>query len=137
MDDEVTRFPFLSDEWFEAVAGVLAEHDVGAGAKEVMMNLVVTDTPFGERRELHLGSRSGEVIWGRETHEEADLTLTVDYVTAKDVFVGGNAQVGMQAFMAGKVTVQGDLTKLMAVVQGEGAGPGNAALAAMLQSITE
>ncbi len=137
MTDEPTRFPFLSDEWFEAVAGVLAAEELSPMGNEVVMNLVVTDTPFGERRELHLGSRSGEIVWGRETHEEADLTITVDYVTAKEVFVGGNAQMGMQAFMAGKVTVQGDLTKLMAVVQGEGPVTGGVALAHMLQSITE
>ncbi len=137
MTDAADKFPFLSDAWFEAVAGVFAAHDVPPSGNEVVMNLVVTDTPFGERRELHLGSRSGEIVWGRETHEEADLTLTVDYVTAKEVFVAGNAQVGMQAFMAGKVTVQGDLTKLMAVVQGEGPGPGGIALAETLQSITE
>jgi len=29
-------------------------------------------------------------------------------------FVEGNPQAGMQAFMAGKVKVQGDMTKLMA-----------------------
>ena len=57
--------------------------------------------------------------------DDADVTLTTDYGTAKDVFVSGNQQAGMQAFMAGKVKVQGDMTKLM--MSGQGGG-GNEAL---------
>jgi putative sterol carrier protein len=42
-----------------------------------------------------------------------DLTVGVDYATAKAIFVDQNPQAGMQAFMAGKVKVEGDMTKLM------------------------
>ena len=38
------------------------------------------------------------------------------------MFVAGDQQAGMQAFMAGKVRVQGDMTKLM---MAQGAGGGN------------
>ena len=51
---------------------------------------------------------------------EPDLTVTLDYGTAKAILVDGNPQAGMQAFMAGKVKVQGDMTKLMAM---QGAPP--------------
>jgi putative sterol carrier protein len=47
-----------------------------------------------------------------------DLTVTVDYDTARAIFIDQNPQAGMQAFMAGKVKVQGDMTKLMAMQQG-------------------
>ena len=46
--------------------------------------------------------------------ENPDLTVTLDYVTAKAILVDGNPQAGMQAFMAGKIKVQGDMTKMMA-----------------------
>ena len=46
--------------------------------------------------------------------EGADLTVTLDYATAKAILVDGNPQAGMQAFMAGKIKVQGDMTKMMA-----------------------
>ena len=49
--------------------------------------------------------------------------MTVDYLTAKAIIVDGNPQAGMQAFMAGKIKVQGDMTKMMALQAG-GAGPG-------------
>ena len=42
----------------------------------------------------------------------------------------------MQAFMAGKVKVQGDMTKLMMAQQGGGPG-GNEALSEAIQGITE
>ena len=50
--------------------------------------------------------------------ESPDLTVTLDYDTAKAILVDGNPQAGMQAFMAGKIKVQGDMTKLMAMQAG-------------------
>lgn len=54
----------------------------------------------------------------------------------RDIFVSGNPAAGMQAFMEGRVKVQGDLTKLMAA-QATGAGPGAPGLAEALSAITE
>ena len=48
--------------------------------------------------------------------------------------MSGNQQAGMQAFMAGKVKVQGDMTKLM---MGGSGGGGNEALTDAIQGITE
>ena len=53
------------------------------------------------------------MLFGKGTTDGADLTLSTDIDTARAVFVSGNQQAGMQAFMAGKVRVQGDMTKLM------------------------
>jgi hypothetical protein len=39
--------------------------------------------------------------------ESPDLTVTLDYDTAKAILVEGNPQAGMQAFMAGKIKVAG------------------------------
>jgi putative sterol carrier protein len=85
---------------------------------------------------MHMGARDGQGHWGIGHLDGADVTLTTDYATAKDVFVSGNPQAGMQAFMAGKVKVQGDMTKLMMAQQGGGPG-GNAALQEAIQGITE
>lgn len=125
---------FLSDEWFAAVGAAIAEHGAAAAAPgpNVLMNLVVTGTPFGER-EFHMGARDGGALFGPAHLDGADVTLTTDYATARDVFVSGNQAAGMQAFMAGKVKVQGDMTKLMAS-QGGGA---NAELTAAIQELTE
>jgi hypothetical protein len=132
----VSKHPFLSDEWFAAVEQLVDEHGADAPAGHpVVVNVVVTDTPFGDERHMHMGAKDGKGEMGIGLTDDADVTLTTDYGTAKDVFVSGNPQAGMQAFMAGKVKVQGDMTKLM-MSQGGGAG-GNQALSDAIQSITE
>jgi SCP-2 sterol transfer family len=127
---------FLSDEWFAAVGGAIAEHGGAAASPpgpNVLMNLVITGSPFGDR-EFHMGSKDGTALFGASHLDGADVTLTTDYATARDVFVSGNQAAGMQAFMAGKVKVQGDMTKLMASQGGAGA---NNELQAAIQELTE
>jgi putative sterol carrier protein len=68
--------------------------------------------------------------------EGEDLTVTVDYATAKAIFVDQNPQAGMQAFMAGKIKVQGDMTKLMAMQSGP-VDPAAAEIAKQISEITE
>ena len=71
--------------------------------------------------------------WGIGHAPDADVTLTTDYATAKQVFVSGDPNAGMQALMQDKVRVQGDMAKLMASQQ-DGANP---APQEAIQSITE
>jgi putative sterol carrier protein len=47
--------------------------------------------------------------------DDADATVTTDYETARATVL--DPQSAMQAFMAGKVRIQGDMTKLMALMQ--------------------
>jgi hypothetical protein len=133
----VATYPFLSDEWFVAVRAIVEARGVEIPPHaELAMNLVVTETPFGEDRQLHIGARDGTADWGTGHVADADLTLTTDYLTAREIFMSGNPQAGMQAFMDGKVKLQGDLTKLMAA-QIAGTGPGAPGLAAELSAVTE
>jgi putative sterol carrier protein len=67
--------------------------------------------------------------------DEPELTVTVDWATAKAIFVDQNPQAGMQAFMAGKVKVQGDMTKLMAMQQ-QAPDPAAQEMAEKLKDIT-
>ena len=128
------KVAFLSDEWFAEVEKLVAEHGADAPAGHpVVVNVVVTGSPFGDERQMHMGAKDGKGEMGVGLVDDADVTLTTDYSTAKDVFVSGNQQAGMQAFMAGKVKVQGDMTKLMMGQQ----GGGNQALSDAIQGITE
>lgn len=114
------KHAFLSDGWIAAVEAIVATDGAGTAGPHgnMMMNLVVTDTPFGEDRQFHMGSVDGNAVMGGGHRDGADLTMTTDYATAKEVFVAGNPQAGMQAFMAGKVKVVGDMTKMMALQAG-------------------
>ena len=70
--------------------------------------------------------------------DDADLKITLDYATAKAILVEGNPAAGMQAFMAGKIKVEGDMTKLIAL-QAAAVSPDPVAveMARRIQDITE
>lgn len=133
----MAKHAFLSDDWFTEVTALLAKHGTDTGASAALkMNLVVTETPFDGDIEFHMGTEDGSALMGKGHLDPADLTLTTDYATAKEIFVSGNPQAGMQAFMSGKVKVQGDMTKLMSA-QGSGGPAGSQDLADAIQEMTE
>jgi len=133
----VPAYVFLSDQWLVEVRRIVDEHRIEVpDSTDLTMNLVVTETPFGEDRRIHIAMERGTADWSSGHQDGADLTLTTDYVTAREVFITGDPQAALAAFMAGKVKVQGDLTKLMAA-QAAGVAPGAPGLAHALTEITE
>ena len=129
-------YPFLSDEWLVEVRRIFDAGSVDVPPNtELRMNLVVTDTPFGSDRLLHVVMASGEADWGHGHVEIADIVITTDYAVARGIFVEGDINGVMAALFDGRVKLQGDLTKLMAA-QAAGAGPGSPALAEALAEIT-
>ena len=113
----MAKYAFLSDEWL-VEAKKIREANPGASQTphKVRMNQIITDVPFGDGTiNAHMDTTSGEMEMDKGHLDDAQVTVTVDYSTAKAIFVDGNPQAGMQAFMAGKIKVQGDMTKLMAM----------------------
>jgi hypothetical protein len=131
-------YPFLSDDWLEQARALRAEYAGQATVPHVVkMNLVVTEVPFGEGTlEAHMDTTEGEIELETGHLVSPDLTVTVDYLTAKAILVEGNPQAGMQAFMQGKVRVEGDMAKLMALQQGS-PDPSAAEMALRLREMTE
>ncbi|MDQ1426824.1 MAG: hypothetical protein QOK39_300 [Acidimicrobiaceae bacterium] len=114
----MAKHPFLSDEWVAEARRIREELSGSApgGGATVRVNLVVTDVPFGPGSlDAHLDTSSGEVDVEAGHLSDADVTLTLEYLTAKAILVEGNPQIALQAYMAGKIRVDGDLTKLMAL----------------------
>ncbi|MGZ4739136.1 MAG: SCP2 sterol-binding domain-containing protein [Ilumatobacteraceae bacterium] len=111
-------FPFLSAEWMDAARAIREKYADQSPAItiSVRMNQVITDTPFdsGDIR-LYLDTSAGTLVMEPGELETPDLTLTTDYDTAKKIFVDQDQAAGMQAFMAGKIKVQGDMMKMMAM----------------------
>ena len=130
---------FLSDEWM-AEAKKIREEFAGKGtppAHAVRMNQIITDVPFGDGTiNAYMDTSGGDIDMELGHLENPDLTVTIDYETAKAIFVDGNPQAGMQAFMAGKIKVQGDMTKLMAMQSGT-PDPTAQEVAARIKEITE
>ncbi len=133
------KYKFLSEEWVAEAKAIREQHagDAPAPAHAVRMNQVITDVPFGDGNiNAHMDTSGGEMEMDFGHLENPDLTVTLDYATAKAILVDGNPQAGMQAFMAGKVKVDGDMSKLMAMQSGA-ADPKAAEVAAAIQAITE
>jgi putative sterol carrier protein len=112
---------FLSEEWMTAAKAIREKYadQVPPVAVSIRMNQVITDVPFGEGTiNAYLDTSSGAVEMELGALETPDLTLTTDYATAKAVFVDQDQAAGMQAFMSGKIKVQGDMMKMMAMQTG-------------------
>ena len=134
-------YPFLSDEWLEEARRIRAEYQGKSlpFPHVVRMNLVVTGVPFGDKDiDAHMDTSSGDLVLDVGHLESHDLKVTVDYDTAKAILIEGNPQFGMQAFMAGRIKVEGDMTKLMALQTAPVGSDSRAAeMAGRLREITE
>lgn len=114
-------YPFLSAEWMDATKAIREKYADQASTINisVRMNQVITDVPFGDGEvKLYLDTSSGKFEMESGELETPDLTLTTDYDTAKKIFVDQDQAAAMQAFMAGKIKVQGDMMKMMAMQTG-------------------
>ncbi|MDA8290148.1 MAG: SCP2 sterol-binding domain-containing protein [Actinomycetota bacterium] len=135
----MAKYPFLSPEWIEA-ARVVKEDRVETAAApgaSVRMNLVVEQVPFGEPTlDAHLDTTGGSYELELGHLEAAEVTVSLDYSTAKAVLVDGDGQAAMQAFMAGRIRVDGDMAALLRF---QAAPPSGRALEAaeQIRSFTE
>jgi hypothetical protein len=113
--------PFLSPEWMEAAREIRAKYADQATkvTTSIRMNQVITDVPAEVNPDgtitTYMDTSSGDVVMELGALEGADLTVTTDYDTARKLFVEQDQAAGMQAFMAGKIKVQGDMMKMMAM----------------------
>ena len=134
-----TAYPFLSPAWMNAARELRETMPLPDTAPPVAvrMNLVVTDTPFDADVHGHVDTTQGEVVIEDGHLEGPDLTVTVDYATARAIFIDQDAAAAMQAFMGGRIKVDGDLTKMLAMQASAAAPDTNAqALADALRDIT-
>jgi putative sterol carrier protein len=114
------KYEFLTPEWIEAAKKIRDESGApsNAPAHQIRMNQIITDAPFTDDEiRVHMDTTEGELKLDEGHIDSPDLTVTVDWQTAKAIFVDQNPQAGMQAFMAGKIKIFGDMTKLMAMQQ--------------------
>lgn len=132
-------YTFLTDEWMEAARALREQYadrlpDVTI---EVRINQIVTDVPFGEGTiRAYVDSTDGNLALELGELDEPDVTLTTDYETAKAMVVDQDPAIVMQSFMAGKIVVQGDMMKLMAMQTAVPVNEASAELAAEIQAIT-
>lgn len=107
---------FLSPEWAAALEKGLNDEGFGPLAgQEVGMILIVTTGPRASQQIwIDLKAEKTRVGIGESPrYFTPHFTLTTDYEVVKNLSENNNPQVFMQAFMAGRIKIQGDMTRLM------------------------
>ncbi len=137
--DSLKRYEFLSSQWleeFHAVSARLGADQIGI-EPAVKLNQVVSGCPFqAEPLRAYLSTVSGYLEIGIGEIENPDLTVALDYETAKLLFVDLDPRRAVEAFLGGKVLVTGDMTKLLGLAQALASrGPGDP-LGEALKAIT-
>jgi hypothetical protein len=131
--------PFLSDAWLTEAKAIRAKYE-GQTAKvtqSIRVNQTITDVPFGEGTiNSFIDTSSGDVVMDVGSLETPDVTVTTDYATAKKLFVDQDQAAAMQAFMGGKIKVQGDMMKMMALQTAMPTDDASKAIAEEIKAIT-
>jgi len=109
---------FLSPEWIEQAERIYERHRhhvAGRGFPALVVNLVVTGAPFGTGEvEAHTDTTSGDLLVRRGNAADPDLTIGLDYETARSIVVDQDPQLVMEALILGRIRIQGDLVALSA-----------------------
>jgi len=130
---------FLSEAWIEAARDIRHRYsgDVPAIETVVRINVVTTKVPFGDGTiSAYIDTSNGSLEMELGSIEESDLTVTTDYETARKLFVEQDPTASMQAFMAGRIKVEGDITRLMVMQTSLPQTDTTEAVAAEIKAIT-
>ena len=103
---------FLTDDWFSTVDTLTAEAgdlNLPPALKNLAINLVVVDGQNTTELSLDGGAIK------KSLSSNAKTTLNMDGETLRKVFLEFDMAAAMQAFMTGKIKVQGDMSQLMAL----------------------
>lgn len=140
---KVTRYPFLSEEWIQQTRLIREEFKDRAPTvtMSVKMNQIISDVPFGEGVvRAHLDTSSGVIEIETGHVESPDVTVTMPYDVARALLVDGDASAAMNAFMGGRIKVDGDITKLLGLqvpASAAASSPDAALVVERIKAITE
>ena len=133
-------YQFLSEEWMTAARAIREKYadEVPPVETDLRINQVITEVPFGDGSvNSFLDTSGGSVVMELGILEDPHVTITTDYATAKALFVDQDPAVAMQSFMNGKIKVQGDMMKLMAMQTSLPNNEFTAKIAQEIKDITE
>ena len=109
---------FLSEDWMTAAQSIREKYadQVPEVIASIKINLSIIEVPFGDGQvDAYFDTSTGALQLELGVLENPDATVSTDYATAQALFVEQDQTVAMQAFMAGKIKVQGDMMKMMAL----------------------
>jgi hypothetical protein len=139
MLDGLEQHEFLSPEWLTEFRTITEQLNVEPLKVEMVlrMNQIISGCPFqDEPLQAFLDTSSGALVLDLGVLENPDLTIALDYETAKALFVEFNPQRAIESFVAGKILVTGDMTKLLGLAQVFAGHTDDDPMAALLKAIT-
>jgi len=135
----MTTYPFLSDEWFDAVErikGNAAGNPVETAG--LVVNATITNVPFGSGTvELH-SSHGPMVGWMQGHADDPVIAMTVDYHTARSLILDDSPDMRVldQAGTSGALSIDGDAGALRAWFATRRANPEAVAIEDSVRAIT-
>lgn len=135
---DVDTYDFLSPEWIEAARQVRDEFAdrLPAVAVPIRANVTVTDAPFGDEPiDAFIDTSSGTLSLDLGHLDRPELTIRIDYATARRIFVDRDQSAAMDAFFSGRIVVDGDIAKVLAL-QSQPADAAADELASRIAAIT-
>ena len=125
---------FLSEPWFDEVAKLMAsagDLKLPAPMRNVKVNVTIKRAAGGD---VPAFVQDGVVARGHR--DGADATITLDEALARKLFVEADAAAGVQAFLEGQLSIEGDLAKVVAMQTAEPSAE-QKALAKRIAQITD
>ena len=102
---------YLSDEWFARIEELSEELNVEIPAQMADMKINMTAT--SDEGDCDFCMNGGKIQKGHLDDAPTKVTVPIEY--AKKIFVEQDQAAGMQAFTSGKLKVEGDMMKMMAL----------------------
>jgi hypothetical protein len=136
-------YQFLSTEWVAAARDIRDKYKAQTPPITVVVkiNMVITQAPFDDSTvKGFIDTSSGDMALELGELTDPEATVTTDYETASKLFVDQDPSAVMQAFMSGKIKIEGDMMKVMgmqtAIPQTGDAATIALAIAAEIKAIT-
>lgn len=121
---QADSYPFLSPEWIDAAQGIRDEYadQVDAPTMELRANVVVTESPFDDG-DIHgyVDTSSGQMAIELGELDDPEIVVTLPYEVAYSLFVERNPEAAMEAFLRGRILVEGDVSKILQLQVPDGA----------------
>ena len=106
-----TTFNFLTQSWFDAVARLnqeVGELNLPPNLAELTINVTVKSE---NSTLLHL--KAGKI--SQHHIQNADATIYIDQDTLNQIIHDNSVDTALEAFMTGKIFIEGDMSKVMAL----------------------
>jgi len=115
----MTKLLFLSDQWIESTKSIAEDYkdQIPESPIDTKINININEVSHRDNQQLqgHIDTTQKTPVIEVGHIEDTELTISIGYETAKSIFFRPDPQELMQAFLGGKILIEGDASKLLAM----------------------